>query len=74
LCRLQVEVSKPEHLPERFQFSQVLIDENYESVFKKHCITIYEKYNYDLSETMRALGYGNSTQFKKKNYLGRIPA
>lgn len=66
LYPLQIEIIKAEDLPERFRYAETQMDERYETVLKKHCISIYEKYNYDLAKTKQALGYGNSTQLKNK--------
>lgn len=56
----------PEDLPARFMMEENQNDESYEAVLKKHCINIYKKYNYDLTETKKALGYANVTQLMKK--------
>ncbi|WP_439504890.1 sigma 54-interacting transcriptional regulator [Sediminibacterium sp.] len=56
-------------LPKRFSDEEIVLNESYENVMKSHCIKVYEKYNYNLTETKKALGYKNSTQLKEKLIL-----
>lgn len=53
-------------LPKRFADQSANLDETYEAALRKHCISIYKKYKYDLTATCKALGYKNSTQVKSK--------
>jgi hypothetical protein len=57
---------RPEDLPARFLMEENQNDENYENVIKNHCIKVYRKYNCDLTEAKKALGYANVTQLKDK--------
>ncbi len=66
LFALGIKTITKEVLPKRFTYTEALIDESYESVLKKHCISLYQKYNYDLAASRKALGYKNSTQLKNK--------
>ena len=56
-------------LPKRFSDEEIVLNESYENVMKSHCIKVYKKYNYNLTETKKALGYKNSTQLKDKLIL-----
>ncbi len=66
LFPLGTEVIKPEDLPARFSDKETEMDESYKTVHRKHCISVYEKYNYNLASACKALGYGNSKQLKDK--------
>ena len=57
---------RPEDLPVRFLMEENQNNESYDNAIKKHCISIYKKYNFNLAETRKALGYANPTQLKNK--------
>jgi transcriptional regulator of acetoin/glycerol metabolism len=55
LFPLDVTMIQSHHLPSRFTDKEAEINESYEAALRKHCIMIYEKYNYDLAATSKAL-------------------
>lgn len=63
---LDIPEVREEDLPTRFRGNQIFLSENYEEVMMQHCIFIYQKYNYNITATCKALGYKNSTQLKNK--------
>jgi transcriptional regulator with AAA-type ATPase domain len=62
---LDMELIDEMHLPSRFKNKDSEIIENYNLAMRKHCLSVYEKYNFNMAATCKALGYKNTTQLKK---------